>query len=107
MRHFTFNFVLFLACFLRVGAATAQTHCAYAGELFSVGSTICECPSLKGDGGLATGGHAQISSRRLACEEHGNWVKDNSFCVETTYDGSAGLASDDFAKYNTIALDYL
>jgi hypothetical protein len=105
MRHFALNFVVFLAYLSCVGAATAQTHCQYGGELFSNGSTICECPNLKMEAGYGAEGGAQISSRRLACGEDGFWKNDNSFCVDISYmknTWTPAQAQDDFIKYTNL-----
>ena len=46
----------------RQTAGAAKATCQYGGELFSPGSTICECPNLKMEAGYLAEGGAQISS---------------------------------------------
>jgi len=48
------------------GAASAQT-CEYAGQTFSLGSTVCECPNLRILRSANSAGRGEITSRRLAC----------------------------------------
>ncbi|HEY7661916.1 MAG TPA: hypothetical protein VH934_02210 [Xanthobacteraceae bacterium] len=60
-------------------AAAAQT-CEYAGQTFSAGATICECPTLRlvrNSGG----GRGEITSRRLACSKDQGWVKTETLCL--------------------------
>jgi hypothetical protein len=59
--------------------ASAQT-CDYAGQTFSPGATICECPSLRVTRS-ASGGRGEITSRRLACSKDEGWVNANSLCL--------------------------
>src|SRR5262249_55025886 len=60
------------------GTALAQT-CEYAGQTFSPGATICECPNLRVVRGA--GGRGEITSRRLACSKDQTWVNTNSLCL--------------------------
>jgi hypothetical protein len=68
--------------------------CKHASLEYSVGATICECPSLKAAGGIATGGPpSSVTSRRLVCKT-GVWVPDTANCVELSYSGSGHAAGD-------------
>ena len=79
--------------------AFAQGTCDYAGQSYSVGATVCECPSLSGEGGLASGGAARVTSRRLACFADG-WKDAGTVCVDLTYAHSSASATEDFDRYN-------
>ena len=57
---------LFLVC-VAGGAATSAQTCEYAGQTFSAGATIRECPNLRVVRN-ANGGRGEITSRRLACK---------------------------------------
>jgi hypothetical protein len=76
------------------GTALAQT-CEYAGQTFSLGATICECPNLRVVRGA--GGRGEITSRRLACSKGQTWVNTNSLCL-IAYT-SADHAEDAFRKF--------
>jgi hypothetical protein len=76
------------------GTALAQT-CEYAGQTFSPGATICECPNLRVVRGA--GGRGEITSRRLACSKDQTWVNTNSLCL-IAYT-SADHAEDAFRKF--------
>ncbi len=65
---------------LQSGATASAQTCEYAGQTFSLGATICECPSLRvvrADGG----GRGEITSRRLACSKDEEWVNTNTLCL--------------------------
>ena len=62
------------------GAASAQT-CEYAGQTFSLGSTVCECPNLRILRSANSAGRGEITSRRLACGKDQTWVNTNSLCL--------------------------
>jgi hypothetical protein len=76
------------------GTVLAQT-CEYAGQTFSPGATICECPNLRVVRGA--GGRGEITSRRLACSKDQTWVNTNSLCL-IAYT-SADHAEDAFRKF--------
>jgi hypothetical protein len=76
------------------GTVLAQT-CEYAGQTFSPGATICECPNLRVVRGA--GGRGEITSRRLACSKDQTWVNTNSLRL-ITYT-SADHAEDAFRKF--------
>jgi hypothetical protein len=76
------------------GTALAQS-CEYAGQTFSPGATICECPNLRVVRG--GGGRGEITSRRLACSKDQTWVNTNSLCL-IAYT-SADHAEDAFRKF--------
>ena len=82
--------------------AAPKVQCEFAGQTFSLGATVCECPSLKGDGGFATGGQARIVSRRLTCNKAGEWVAKESVCLDLAYERTAGVAMGDFDKYTKL-----
>lgn len=60
--------------------ALSLPTCDYAGQSYSAGATVCECPSLVGEGGLASGGAAKVTSRRLACSAEGWKSADKHVC---------------------------
>ena len=77
-------------------SASAQT-CEYAGQTFSQGATVCECPNLRVVRN-ASGGRGEITSRRLACSKDQGWVSTNSLClIAYTWPGHA---EDAFKKYH-------
>jgi hypothetical protein len=76
------------------GTALAQS-CEYAGQTFSPGATICECPNLRVVRG--GGGRGEITSRRLACSKDQTWMNTNSLCL-IAYT-SADHAEDAFRKF--------
>lgn len=59
--------------------ASAQT-CEYAGQTFSAGATICECPTLRVVRN-SNGGRGEITSRRLACSKDEGWVRTDTLCL--------------------------
>src|SRR4051812_39454909 len=68
--------------------ASAQT-CEYAGQTFSQGATVCECPNLRVVRN-ATGGRGEITRRRLACSKGQSWVNTNTLCfIADTWPGDA------------------
>lgn len=74
-RRLTLTFVL-----LQSGTMASAQTCEYAGQTFSLGATICECPNLRVIRN-AGGGRGEITSRRLACSENEGWVNANSLCL--------------------------
>jgi hypothetical protein len=85
---------LFLVC-VAGGAATSAQTCEYAGQTFSSGATICECPNLRVVRN-ANGGRGEITSRRLACKDQG-WVNTNTLClIAYTWPGNAEEAFKKF-----------
>src|SRR5262249_52235630 len=52
--------------------ASAQT-CEYAGQTFSLGSTVCECPNLRILRSANSAGRGEITSRRLTCSKDQSW----------------------------------
>jgi hypothetical protein len=79
------------------GTALAQT-CECAGQTFSPGATICECPNLRVVRGA--GGRGEITSRRLACSKDQTWVNTNSLCL-VAYT-SADHAENAFRKFQVL-----
>ena len=84
---------------LGLSSIAHAADCEYAGQSFTLGATICECPSLTGEGGLASGGSAHLTSRRLVCKPSG-WASADSLCVDLSYASSSGVARDDLDKLN-------
>ncbi|MEY9415105.1 hypothetical protein ABIF69_001547 [Bradyrhizobium japonicum] len=80
-------------------AALSLPTCDYAGQSYSAGATVCECPSLVGEGGFATGGDAQVTSRRMVCSSEG-WKSADSMCFDAKYKSSSASGHDDFNKLN-------
>jgi hypothetical protein len=65
---------------LQSGATASAQTCEYAGQAFSPGATICECPTLR-VARTAGGGRGEITSRRLACGKNEEWISTNSSCL--------------------------
>lgn len=63
-------------------SASAEDACFYASQKFSIGSTRCECPSIKIDSIDSTGEKGLLTSRRLTCAKDGSWADSGSLCVE-------------------------
>jgi len=80
---------------LQSGGTVLAQSCEYAGQTFSPGATICECPNLRVVRGA--GGRGEITSRRLACSKDQTWVNTNSLCL-IAYT-SADHAEDAFRKF--------
>jgi len=81
---------------LQSGRLALAQLCEYAGQTFSPGATICECPNLR-IVRSATGGRGEITSRRLSCSKNQTWVSTNSLCL-IAYT-SADHAQDAFRKF--------
>jgi hypothetical protein len=85
--------------FLQCGATASAQTCEYAGQTFSLGSTVCECPNLRIVRSAATPGRGEITSRRLACSKDQSWVNTNTLCL-IAYT-SADHAESAFKKFQT------
>ena len=73
---------LTLICVLALCGATASAQtCEYAGQTFSLGSTVCECPNLRIVRSANSAGRGEITSRRLTCSKDQSWVNTNSLCL--------------------------
>ena len=73
---------LALICVLALCGATASAQtCEYAGQTFSLGSTVCECPNLRIVRSANSAGRGEITSRRLTCSKDQSWVNTNSLCL--------------------------
>src|SRR5262245_26926295 len=79
------------------GATASAQTCEYAGQTFSLGSTVCECPNHRIVRSAASAGRGEITSRRLACSKDQTWVNTNSLCL-IAYT-SADHAEDAFRKF--------
>jgi hypothetical protein len=89
---------LTLICVLALCGATASAQtCEYAGQTFSLGSTVCECPNLRIVRSANSAGRGEITSRRLTCSKDQSWVNTNSLCL-VAYT-SADHAEDAFRKF--------
>jgi hypothetical protein len=76
--------LIFLAI-LTLGMTTqaiAQKTCDYAGQSYSVGATICECPGLKAENLNWQREQGHITSRRLACSPGQTWTDTNTMCLD-------------------------
>jgi hypothetical protein len=85
---------------LTVTSSQAQSQrgmCKSADKDYSSGATMCECPSLTGEGGLVTGGNAKVISRRLECND-GKWVATEAKCIDLDYARGSASALDDHSK---------
>jgi hypothetical protein len=47
-------------------SALAQKTCEYAGQSYSVGATICECPAVEAENVDWQGDHSHITSRHVS-----------------------------------------
>jgi hypothetical protein len=68
----------------------AGKTCDYAGQAFSVGATVCECPGLQAEQLNWTGEKAYISSRRLVCGADATWQDTKTMCIDAKM-GASGL----------------
>jgi hypothetical protein len=83
---------------LLASAATASAQtCEYAGQTFSPGATICECPNLRVVRSAASVGRGEITSRRLACSKDQGWVSTNTLCLVAYTSGAHAEAA--FKKF--------
>lgn len=82
-------------------ALAQQDACRNAGMEYSNGATMCECPSLVGAAGHATGGSAKVVSRRLECK-NGDWVASDMNCVELNYATSSANAPGEHQRLHTM-----
>lgn len=89
--------IIFLSLSLTPAAEAQSLTCKSRTLEYSAGATICECPSLRGDGRLAAGSQAQISSQRLMCGPTGEWKSTGTLCLDIQ--SSSGIAAEDYAKY--------
>src|SRR6516164_3781564 len=93
--------LLTLICVLTQWGATASAQtCEYAGQTFSLGSTVCECPNLRILRSANSAGRGEITSRRLTCSKDQSWVNTNSLCL-VAYT-SADHAEDAFRKFHLL-----
>src|SRR5215471_6443696 len=77
--------LLSLICVLTQWGATASAQtCEYAGQTFSPGSTVCECPNLRIVRSANSAGRGEITSKRLTCGKDQTWVNTNSLCLLLT-----------------------
>ncbi len=69
---------------LGAASAAAQTaaaqSCDYAGQSFSAGATLCECPNLRIVRSAGNVGRGEITSKRLVCKDQA-WVNSNTLCL--------------------------
>jgi hypothetical protein len=79
-------------------AEAQQTMCRNLGQEYGVGTSICECPSLIGDGRTGSGGRTRIISRRLICDRSGEWRPVENSCVDIVSSGH--VAAEDFPKFH-------
>jgi hypothetical protein len=89
--------IILLLLFLSPAAEAQSLTCKSRTLEYSAGATICECPSLTGDGRLAAGSQAQISSQRLMCGPTGEWKSTGTLCLDVQ--SSGGIAAEDYAKF--------
>lgn len=92
-----FLIIPLLSLSLSAIAQAQPVTCKNGAQEYSAGATICECPSLKGDGRLASGGRSQIIGRRLMCDKSGEWKSADSLCLDIV--SSGGVAAEDYPKY--------
>jgi hypothetical protein len=86
--------ILALMILTSVASAEVAPKCDYAGQSYSVGATVCECPGLKAENLNWTGETASIFSRRLACNPQGAWEDYKSPCIDTK------MGADALKTYN-------
>lgn len=95
-----FGFATAAWIILSTPALAVDAECVHAGKSYSSGATICECPSMSGDGWHGTGKGAKITSRRLVCNKM--WQPDNTMCLDVDYAGNAHSALEDFPKFHRL-----
>jgi hypothetical protein len=71
-------------CATIFSSAALADGCLFANQKFSVGSTRCECPSIKIKDIDSTGEKGTLTSQRVSCAKNGSWVDSGSLCVEMT-----------------------
>jgi hypothetical protein len=91
----TLSFALF-----EFGATASAQTCEYAGQTFSLGATVCECPTLR-LARTASGGRGEIMSRRLACSKDQAWVNTNTLCL-IAYTWPGQVASAEHVKRRSL-----
>ena len=79
-------------------ATSAQKSCEYAGQTYSVGATICECPSVKGENIDWQGDHSHITSRRLICNPAQIWEDSKTLCIDISTSNTSTLY-DKYREY--------
>src|SRR5438034_9394448 len=90
--------LLTLICVLTQWGATASAQtCEYAGQTFSPGSTVCECPNLRIVRSANSAGRGELTSKRLTCGKDQNWVNPNS--LSSVAYPSAEHADDTFSNF--------
>jgi hypothetical protein len=62
--------------------AAADEGCMHANQKFSVGSTRCDCPSIKVESMDSTGEKGHVTSKHLSCAKDGTWVDAQATCVD-------------------------
>jgi hypothetical protein len=65
--------------------------CEYAGQSYSVGASICECPGVKGENVDWQGDHSRITSRRLTCNTEQVWEDTKTFCIDVSTSATSRL----------------
>jgi hypothetical protein len=91
------GFLTLICALAQCGATASAQTCEYAGQTFSLGSTVCECPNLRIVRSANSTGRGEITSRRLTCSKDQSWVNTNSLCF-VAYT-SADHAEDAFRKF--------
>src|SRR5262249_16551721 len=77
--------LLTLICVLtQWGAIASAQTCQYAGQTFSLGSTVCECPNLRILRSANSAGRGEITSTRLTFTKTPSSVNTNSICLVTS-----------------------
>jgi hypothetical protein len=94
------GFLTLILVLTQWGATASAQTCEYAGQTFSLGSTVCECPNLRIVRSAASAGRGEITSRRLACSKDQTWVNTNSLCL-VAYT-SADHAENAFRKFQVL-----
>jgi hypothetical protein len=61
------------------GFANAQKTCDYAGQSYSVGASICECPGVKAENVDWEHDNSHIISRWLTCNAEQVWEDSKTF----------------------------
>jgi hypothetical protein len=56
--------------------------CDYAGQAFSVGATVCECPGLEAENLNWQKERGHITSRRLVCGPQLTWDNTKTMCID-------------------------
>ena len=65
-------------------SSATEKVCDYAGQAFSIGATVCECPGLQAENLNWEREKGHITSRRLVCGAQLSWEDTKTMCIDAT-----------------------